>query len=320
MRKLLSIFFLILLYSCSKKNDDFYTLSPSNESSVNQQSSYRISTIAQYRGLYVDGMDYIVGDTSKENKLLRYCVKYNFNAISLYDNRQIFINNWNTKLSKFIKKSKQSPYNIVSVASIRNYYSEFSPYKTDYSTVYFNNNRTDTLSKFNAYNLESEWWNEPDENLAFTNYTKTLKYMYSKSRLKIPIVKSELYIGWLTPNKRVYQAGILIDNTDRILVHDYELTPNYLYLKTRLDTLGYVAKSKNKIIQVIIIFSSESTNNNSFHNNFMGDYYLTHTFQNSYDDIVNQYMLSTTYSKYGAYVNIIGYQIFTYTLINKIKT
>jgi len=320
MKKILIVILCVFIYACHKEDLNTYR---EKENTDQNYTSFRLNLAPpSYRGVYVDNFHLIVGDTAKENKLLRWCKKYNFNAISTYDNETVFQNGLNTKLAKFIKKSKTSTYGIVSVASVRGYYQEFSPNKTtngvnNYSSVYYNNNRIDTLEKFNTFNLENEWWNATNEIVAFVDYSKTLKYMYSKAKLAnhLPLVKSELYIGWLTTGYQKYQVGVLIDNTDRILVHDYEIQPSFSYLKSRLDTLGSVAKTKNKIVNVIIIFSAESLPKN----NFMGPYYSTHTFQEPYEDIVNQYYLSTTFTKYGSNINIIGYQVFTYSIINKIK-
>ncbi|MEP7171704.1 MAG: hypothetical protein ABI855_20190, partial [Bacteroidota bacterium] len=88
-----------LFNSCNKKND---IAQNTNDNSDN--STERINLSPSYRGLYVDNFDAILGDTSQENTLLRWCKKYKIKAISLYDLNTVLQNSsHNTALAAFIK-------------------------------------------------------------------------------------------------------------------------------------------------------------------------------------------------------------------------
>ena len=76
-----------LVNSCNKKND----ISPF-PGSDSENAAERISASPSYRGLYVDNFDDMLGDTSKENTLLRWCKKYKIKVIGLYDLNTILQN------------------------------------------------------------------------------------------------------------------------------------------------------------------------------------------------------------------------------------
>ena len=263
---------------------------------------YSNQTIAKpvYTGLYVDNFFLIYGDTAKENKLLRYCNKFGYNALTLYDMNIVLSKSSNfPKIAKFIRKAR-TQYNIKYIAAVKETNTPFNTAITSYNNTY-----TNSLDRFDYFNLEKEWWNFACK---FSTYNTTyLKKMYSLGRTYTPIINSETYIGWFENpmNQDLYQATEIIKSTNRILVHLYTSTPDYNFVSDRLDVLNRAAINLNKTIDVVIIFSSEPY--------FMMDYYKVNSLDNAYFNFMNQY----AFSGYKSNINIIGYQVFCYTFIQQ---
>jgi hypothetical protein len=264
------------------------------------KNSSRITTTT-YKGLYVDQFNTILGDTTQENNLLRWCNKYGFNAISLYDLNTILGNSRDNQLASFIKKAR-TQYSIAQVAAVRATTANFTQNAT------YDASRVDLNERFNVYNLENEWWNN-GASCNFTCYTTILQAMKQKAKAANPAIVTEAYIGWFqNPTKPAQQAPVLITNLDRLLIHDYRVAPDFVYMKDRLSYIGQAAQSKGKVFDIIVLFSAESA--------FMGNYFSitgqNKTFDDAYTELVNQYNASTFTGK--ANVRLIGYQIFTYSL------
>ncbi|HKR05212.1 MAG TPA: hypothetical protein VJY62_11325 [Bacteroidia bacterium] len=296
---------IILFVSCNKKNDI-----SQNATAVSDNSAQRISINPAYRGLYVDNFDNILGDTSQENTLLRWCKKYKIKIISLYDLNTVLQNSSNnTVLAKFIKKSKNS-YGMKQVTAIRGLGTQFSQTLTIY-----NNTRTDTIERFNVFNLENEWWNN-GPNCDFSCWTNYLKAMNTSAHTAAPPLLAEEYIGWFQnpAGQEQMQADTLVYYSDRILVHDYRAAPDFPYMQSRLSYLGKAAKAQGKIINVIAIFSAEP--------NFMGNYFdvngQNHSFDDAYAEIVSQHNAAPFFSGKNN-IKIIGYQVFDYSFAKTVR-
>jgi len=298
----LIIICIALINSCNKKND----ISPFPGS---DPAAERISTSPSYRGLYVDNFDDMLGDTSKENTLLRWCKKYKIKVIGLYDLNTILQNSSNnTALAKFIKKSKNS-YGIKQVAAIRGLGIQFNQTLTIY-----NNTRTDTVERFNVFNLENEWWNN-GTSCDFSCWTNYLKEMNTAAHAAVPPLLAEEYIGWFQnpTGQEQLQADTLVYYSDRILVHDYRISPDFSYMQSRLGYLGKAAKAQGKIINIIVIFSAEP--------GFMGNYFdvngQDHSFDDAYAEIVSQHNAATFNGKKN--IKIVGYQVFDYSYAHAVR-
>jgi len=290
----------LLFITCDRNKDILSTVNiTATDSKQNNYENAKLSSVA-YSGLYVDNFFLIYGDTAKENKLLRYCTKYGFNAITLYDMNIVIAKTSNhPKVAKFIRKAR-TQYNIQYIAAVKETNTPFNTNITTYNAKY-----TNVLDRFDYFNLEKEWWNYACN---FTTYNNSyLKKMYTLGRSYSPTIKSETYIGWFENplNQDLYQATEIIRSTDRILVHDYELQPSYSYVEDRLDVLNRAAINLNKTVNIVIIFSAEPV--------FMQNYYKTHTLTDTYDNFMVQYNL-----KPKSNINIIGYQIFCYTFIQQV--
>ena len=217
-----------------------------------------IARYPAYRGLYVNKFDTIFKDTSKENTLLRWAKKNNFNALTLYGLGEIipYSSKYND-LASFILRAKSS-YGISEVNATRGKAIDFTVNVNAY-----NNSRVNTLERFNWANLEREFWNGDN---TFTYSFTQLQQMKTWGLTQTPIVKTEEYIGWLrdssgAPYNAVRQAQIadsIVQTVDRLLVHDYQSTLSFSYVQPRLDVLGQAALAQSKILDVIIIFSAEN--------------------------------------------------------------
>lgn len=302
---LYAVCFIAILSGC-KKND----CTPQTSAAATTPAAEKINTNPTYRGLYVDNFNTILGDTAKENTLLRWCKQYKIKVISLYDLNTIFQHpaNNNPKLAAFIKKAKTN-YQIRQVAAVRGTDANF----TQTISIY-NDTRTDTTERFNVFNLENEWWNNGTA-CDFTCYTAHLKTEFNLAHAAVPPIISEEYIGWfLNPaGQDQLQADTLVKYSDRILVHDYRTAPDFGYMQSRLRFLGKAAKTQGKVISIIIIFSAEPS--------FMANYFdvnaQNHSFDDAYAAIVTQHNAATFTGKNN--IKIIGYQLFDYSYAKAVR-
>jgi hypothetical protein len=288
-------FLLLVLEGCRKENDETSDVSPRTSA-----DAFRILTTPTYKGVYVDSFDWILGDTATENSLLRWCKKEKLNAITLYDTKAYLLNPASyPMLAKFIKKAR-TQYSIKSVAAVRSLSSQFTG-----STSTYNASRTDTLERFNVFNLENEYWNAIGTN-TFNTWVKHLNTMNTTAHAATPRITSEFYFGWFQnpSNKESIHAAQMIAQTDRILLHDYWASPNFSYLQSRLAFFGQEALKQNKIMDIVVLFSVEQT--------FAYDYFNTltqnHTFQDAYNSIITQHNATSFVGKDN--IRIIGYQLF----------
>lgn len=257
-----------------------------------------------YRGLYVNKFDTIFKDTTKENTLLRWAKKNNFNALTLYGLGEIipYSSKYND-LASFILRAKTS-YGITEVNATRGKAVDFTVNVNAY-----NNSRVNTSERFNWANLEREFWNGDN---TFTYSFTQLQQMKIWGLTQIPVVKTEEYIGWLrdssgAPYNAVREAQIadsIVLVVDRLLLHDYQVNLSFSYLQPRLDILGQKALAQGKVLDVIIIFSAENPT-------FSGAYFTTHNFVEAYDFINNANNAASYTGKSG--IKLIGYQIYNYS-------
>ncbi len=257
-----------------------------------------------YRGLYVNKFDTIFKDTSKENTLLRWAKKNNFNALTLYGLGEIIpYSSKYSDLASFILRAKSS-YGITEVNATRGKAVDFSVYVNAY-----NNSRVNTSERFNWANLEREFWN--GENTFTYSFTQ-LQQMKTWGATQTPVVKTEEYIGWLrdssgAPYNAIRESQIadsIVQIVDRLLIHDYQSALSFSYLQSRLNVLGQAAQAQGKVLNVIIIFSAENPA-------FSGLYFTTHNFVEAYDFINNANNAAAYTGKSG--IKLIGYQIYNYS-------
>lgn len=263
-----------------------------------------ITRLPAYRGLYVNKFDTIFKDTSKENTLLRWAKKHNFNALTLYGLGEIipYSSKYND-LAAFISRAKNM-YGILEVNPTRGKAIDFTTHINAY-----NNSRSNNVEKFNWANLEREFWNGDN---SFTFSFTQLQLMKNWGLTQSPIIKVEEYIGWLrdssgAPANAIREAQIadsIVLVVDRLLLHDYQQNLSFSYVQSRLDILGQKAIAQGKVLDVVIIFSAENPT-------FSGLYFTTHAFVDAYNFINNANNSASYTGKAG--IRLIGYQIYNYS-------
>jgi hypothetical protein len=274
-------------------------------SKVKPMSVDVLTPAIEYKGLYVNKFDSIFKDTAKENTLLRWAKTNNFNALTLYGLGEIIpYTSQYTELARFILKAKTGGYGITEVNATRGKASDFTTHINA-----FNNSRINVLEGFNVANLEREFWNGDN---SFTYSINQLQAMKTWGLTQTPIVKTEEYIGWLrdssgAPFSAIREAQIadsLVRVTDRLLIHDYQVSLSFSYVQPRLNTIGLAAIAQGKVQQVAIIFSAENPD-------FSGVYFTTHPFVDAYTVINNANNAASYAGKAG--IKIIGYQLYNYS-------
>lgn len=277
--------------------------------SGNRSASARLATVPppNYRGLYVDGFDDILGNVSQEDSLLGWCVSNNINSISLYGLNAVLGDERYTALAQFIRKARVT-YGIGQVAAVRGTSANFT------QNANYDASRADLNERFTTYNLENEWWNN-GPSCDFSCYTSILKDMSTKARAASPRITTEAYIGWFQnpPGQDLQQAKTLVRSLDRILVHDYRTAPEFGYMQSRLSYIGKAAQSLNRVMDVIVLFSAEP----EFMQNYFSVAGQNHPFEDAYTDIVNQFNAASFSGKNN--VRIIGYQIFDYSFAKQAR-
>jgi hypothetical protein len=267
------------------------------------------------RGMYIDSFDDILGISAKEDSLLQYIQDSSYNYMALYSLQALNLNNTTTanKLAAFIKRAKNN-YGVQYVGAVVESYSGIQN-----KIVPYNNSRTDDNEKFNVFNLEFEFWTTSSVNPGGYYCTQYLqpnncscdtsggfKYFIEQMHLidsmaAVQQVISETYVGWFNQG----QASQMQQNVDRILVHAYRTnsTSLFSYSKNRLQYLA----SNNSNIDVVPIFSSEP--------NFMGPWLESNSQTGAYDNYKSDF--DNDNSAWKQYINILGYQWFTWEFMPK---
>lgn len=273
----------------------------------------------QYKGLYVDGFDKILGNKVKEDSLLNYCKANGFNALTTYKTKDIAVKYKITQASKgatilaaFIKRAKRD-YAIVSFAMSSEQVSTFANI-----VAIYNDSRKDTTERVNAFNFEFEYWNPHstapdgyyckkylkaagcncDTSGAFLFYRKQLAEL-SKLAAKQQ-VKLEVYVGKPTEG----QAQVIAKLINRLLLDCYLKDPAKGY-KRATQRLSYF-NSAGTTLQVIPIWGST--------NEFMGGWLKDHALQEADALFLNEFQ-----KEISAYPNlsIAGFQWYKYSTMKK---
>ena len=308
---LLIIPFFLIVNSC----ENFGVI---NKSFAGNPPVTTITPAPLFRGLYVDSLLYIISDTGKQNTLIRWAVRKNFNALYLYNLTPILstVNNL-SKLDSFIVRSKRA--GLINISSARASESTSIDVSNTQSTQYYNT-RCSINGKITNFNLENEYWNYTSSNtignVNFSTWINYKKNMYNFA--KTINYTSDAYIGHLkdpggSSTQTTMADGLVLYN-DRILVHDYVDTVKFAttdgawsYLQSRLDAIGKSAIAKKKVAQIVVIFAGYTADGPQYN---MRYYFKYHTFQSAYDKVKASFDKSTFTGKKG--INLIGYQIYAY--------
>lgn len=301
LRRSLGLALLPFVFAACEKIEVFTEASP-------EHSAGRVQVTPSYRGVYVNSFDDILGNLAAEDSLLTWCQAHNFNAISLYSLNAVMGDERYTSLARFMRKARTGGYGITQIAAVRGSSANFT------QNANYDKARADLNERFNVYNLENEWWNNgPSCN--FGCYTNILQSMSQKALAASPDIVREAYMGWFhnPDNQELQQAKTLVKNLDRVLVHDYRTAPSFSYMQSRLSFLGRAAKSQNRVIDVIVLFSAEP--------DCMQNYYSVagqnNTFDDAYAAIVAQHEAASFNGKDN--IRLIGYQVFQYSLARQAR-
>jgi hypothetical protein len=299
----------ILLLAISSCKKDHFDLTVTTESALTPLAKNTTDLLApsgtsypNYHGLYIDSSSYILGDANQEEALLNWCKQHEINTLSFYDLRRVMTTGKAGHLASFLRRARLN-YGILETTAVVG----SEAFITSYLDT-FNRSKVDTLQRFTTVNLEKEWWNGDG---TFKKYISSLSKLKQWSSLQQPVVKTEEYIGWfLNPSgKEHYMANELVKYSDRILVHDYQRTPSFGYVQSRLDYIGRAAKAQGKVFPVVIIFSAEPE--------FSADYFRINSFENAYQIILNGYLNTDFPGKNN--IKLIGYQVFDQSYARGLK-
>ena len=225
-----------------------------------------------HRILYVDQFFNILGNEIKEDNLLKFTQENGFDKIILYDLHKVNKAypladvTKNNILAKFIRKAKVD-FGLKEVGGSGESGSFFIT-----AIDAYNKSRKSPEEKFDAYNLEYEYW-KPDESSeggyycknylkkngkscnrsgTFNFFLKSLATMKSLARKSKHPIKVEAYVGKF---KR-HEIQKISKYVDRLLVHVYVTNPRrgFHYANERLQYLSEIEKKP----KISIIYSSET--------------------------------------------------------------
>ena len=268
------------------------------------------TTFAQnMRGLYVNGFNSILGNSTSENTLLSYAQDNGYNYLCLYSLASLDLTSASTKtkLASFISRAK-TQYGISQVGAAGEIYSFFSNY-----IIPYNQGRSNAAEKFDVLNFEFEFWINNtitsqycgqyltpggfscDTAGAFA-FAKTQFSQIDNAAAANGLI-SEVYFGW--PNQG--QMQWFAQRADRILLHAYRTSDSdiYSYTKSRLVDIASI----NSTVKVMIIFSSESI--------YMGPWLESHQITQPYSTYAAAFAAET--GSWKSNINLQGYQWFKYS-------
>ena len=273
-----------------------------------------MSTFGQnVRGFYLQDVGSWLGNTIKENEILKYAQGNGFNYILFYSLGDISWTNSTNKnqLGAFIKKARTT-YGITQVGGVV----EYAGYVSN-NIIPYNNSRSSSLEKFDVINLEFEFWVSSSIsssycskflNAAGFTCDKAGAWKFAWRELKLIDdlctangLISEMYLGW--PD--LTQMQQIASRADRILLSAYRPTDGdiYIYSKQRMKDIASIGGST----KVITLMSAEST--------FMGPWLTTHPQTRPYQTLAANLASETLAFKQN--INLQGYQWFTYKYLPK---
>lgn len=238
-----------------------------------------------YRGLYVNGFDEIVGQSSKEEELLSWASNNSINSLSLYDLRTVLADSAGRRvLANFIGRARQ--YGISRMVAVTS-----GQWVVDNLIMPYQMSCTNDSTRFDAINIENEWWVGRDR---FSVYRKDMQSIDFKG------MTNETYLGWFSKGKRALaQAAYIIAISDLVSIHAYQEIPSKSYVEERLAMLNDAAINAYITMPVVLIFSMEARFSGELSRN------------RSYDEIYAQLMSAIDPDEF-ANLQFVGWKIFAY--------
>lgn len=226
------------------------------------------------RTLYVDNFNDILGNPTKEDKLLSFAQKNNIKILILYElnkvHKRISLSDRrnNNILSEFIQKAKQK-YLIKKIGAS----GESADFFVKIINTY-NNSRQKSSEKFDIYNLEYEYWSSKASGIdgyycvnyleengipcgregSFKFFIDNLKQLKNLSKGKPHKVEVDAYVGYYTQNEIIEIAK----NCDRLVVLAIGKDPKFCFEAAR-NNLELIFNA-NSTIKASILFSTTMDN------------------------------------------------------------
>jgi hypothetical protein len=135
-------------------------------------------SLCRERGLYIDLFDTILGNNTAENQAISFALSHRFTYICLYDVGVILDNGRSDELAAFILKARsQGIQEIGAAGGWTGHFDLFATYQEKFASA--------PLQQLDAFNLESEFWNDPTSvTTAFANWLSLASYMKKKAGTK----------------------------------------------------------------------------------------------------------------------------------------
>jgi hypothetical protein len=275
----------------------------------------------QFKGLYVNDYDTIIGNGNEENSLRTFTEYFGFNALYFYDLTPILASSsGRTNVREFNILVRES--NVTEVGGIGGSSNTLVGTGTtgNNSRYFFNTGCTSSAETFNVFNLENEFWNYPDN-------VGTVPFLtYRDEMLAVSAVTSgtnvtfDAYIGLIRDETSAYTpsqiSSFLVNRTDRILLTCYITTNQFTgttnyglnTIDEELELLGNAASASNRNVKIIIIFHGGTS--------FMHSYFEEYGFEQAYTEFLGAYNSWTSTTKNN--IELLGYMIYGYQQVKDI--
>lgn len=250
---------------------------------------------ALYVRLAIGSGNQILGNTIRENTLLKFIRDNGFNYLIFYQVQEIEARSTQaTQLASFIRRAK-THYGIQQVGAALGAADQAN-------TVIAYNNSHAFIERIDVLNLEKEYWKSATRDADFNDIVNILNSFKSVGLANN--LETEVYVGWITAAEGIR----LGDAADRILVH--------FYVKTDIDIIDYGQErlqylaSASKKVRVAPIFSNEGPTNTA-DVPFMGTWLETHPNEQALKSWMTQY--NALNAPWKSNLQIMGSTWFQYT-------
>jgi hypothetical protein len=319
---------LFIIISCSKKEN----IATSNEGIGAYARTLSLPSVLPegkkpVAGLYVSRFDSILGDSGRENTLLRWAKKHDFNFLYLYGVKNLMSPyKSRAKLNAFIGRANAAPY----------YFRvSFTASNEGYAIYYYNAYYSLFSNKFNAINTEYEFWNpNPDTSgstLTYFSYhdfrplLDTINYINTVTASSTPRVQRFIYMGkyhdanavhGAAPSTYSYTAVLdeIIQKNDKIILANYHTNAGTTLspiIAGKLDTISKRAFALGKVASIEILFNAKLGSNAPQIYNFFSTTGNNQAFITAYNNFITNYTASSAIT-YKPNLRIVGYSIYRY--------
>ena len=309
MKKTYLLILILFSFSQCQMNEDSITFE--DEIFAEEPSLLSKTEATDYRGgIYISSFkDEILGDVSEENKMLSWLEQNNISVLHINKLKQILSDaELADKLQIFMKR--------VSVDY------------PDISVSFEVGNATclDLIKEFiDTYNVvpsgivtEIEFWNS---NSSYIEFTETARAMDKLKKIYKIEFDREFYVGPIKNNEGIDKlkriTDYLIANAETIYLTNYSAYPFTLYnsespysLSYKLKILAQSAKTKNKQVNVVIVYNLDNTSSDPNIYEYFDVLGENKQFADAHLEFLNE--LNTFNLENREWINMKGYEIFKY--------